>query len=243
MPMFAAMLPSRIILGPLLLLSLAGAVGMARAADNVVLVELFTSQGCSSCPPADKTLAELADREDVLALSLHVDYWNYLGWADTFAQEEHTERQAEYRDKLGSRVLFTPQIVVDGARSVPGFKRVMIKQAIGQAADARHPASIEIGSHDGMFHARISSEGGHGPCTIWVASYDDAATVEIERGENAGRSFTYRNVVDKLMKVGPWQPDGPESYPLPQPGPGEGIAVWLQEDRTGRVLATSFIEE
>jgi hypothetical protein len=238
--MFAAMPRSRFILGPLVLVSLAGAAG---AADNVVLVELFTSQGCSSCPPADKTLAELADRDDVLALALHVDYWNYLGWTDTFAQEEHTARQAAYRDKLGNRVLFTPQIVVDGTRSVAGFKRAMIKQAIAQAADTPHPASIEIGNDDGMLKARIASDGALGASTIWVAAYDSAATVQIDRGENAGRSFTYRNVVDKLMKVGPWHPDGPESYPLPQPGPGEGIAVWLQEDETGRILATSFFEE
>jgi hypothetical protein len=241
--MFAAMPQSRFILGPLLLVSFVGAAGAAGAADNVVLVELFTSQGCSSCPPADKTLAELADRDDVLALSLHVDYWNYLGWQDTFAQEEHTARQADYRDKLGSRVLFTPQVVVDGTRSVAGFKRSMIKQAIAQAAETPHPVRIEIGSDAGMLHARISSDGTHGPSTIWVASYDDAATVAIERGENAGRNFTYRNVVDKLMKVGPWHADGPESFPLPQPGPGEGIAVWLQDDRTGRILAASFFED
>ena len=230
------------ILRPLLLLSLAGAAGVAGAADNVVMVELFTSQGCSRSPPADKTVAELADREDVLALSFHVDYWNYLGWPDTFAREEHTARQADYRDKLGGRVLFTPQIVVDGSRSVPGYKRAMINSAIEQAAETPDLAVIDIGSDDGMLHARISSKGGHGPSTIWVASYDDAAAVTIERGENAGRSFTYRNVVDKLMKVGPWRPDGPESYPLPQPGPGGGIAVWLQEDRTGRILGASFFE-
>jgi hypothetical protein len=242
--MFPAMPRSCSFLAPLLLLSLAGGAGMARAADNVVLVELFTSQGCSSCPPADETLAQLADREDVLALSLHVDYWNYLGWPDTFAREEHTERQAAYRDRLGQKVLFTPQIIVDGTRSVPGFKRAMVKQAIAQAADAPQPVGIEIDSEDGMLHARISSDAAqHGPSTIWVASYEDAAEVEIERGENAGRSFTYRNVVEKLMKVGPWQPDGPDSFPLPQPGPGEGIAVWLQDDRTGRILAASFVEE
>ena len=240
MPMFAAMPPLQSLLAPLLLVSLAGT---ACAEDNVVLVELFTSQGCPNCPPADETIAELAERDDVLALSLHVDYWNYLGWKDTFAQAEHTARQAEYRDQLGTRVLFTPQVVVDGTRSVPGYKRDMIDAAIAKAEDSAHPASIEIGSTDGMLHARISSEGQHGPATIWVASYDCAATVEIERGENAGRKFTYGNVVEKLMKVGPWHASGTESFQLPQPRPGEGIAVWLQDDRTGRVLATSFVEE
>jgi hypothetical protein len=240
MPMFTRMPLSRFIIAPLLFVSFAGAAG---AGDNVVLVELFTSQGCSSCPPADKTLAELAERDDVLALSLHVDYWNYLGWQDTFAQAEHTARQAEYRDKLGNRVLFTPQIVVDGTRSVPGYKRSMIDAAIAQAAETPDPASIEIGSNDGMLHARIDADPMEGPCTIWVAAYDQSATVEIDRGENAGETFTYYNVVDKLMKVGPWQVDGPDRFPLPQPGLGEGIAVWLQDDRSGRILATSFVEE
>lgn len=240
MPMFAGMHPLCSMLAPLLFVSLAGAAG---AEDNVVMVELFTSQGCSSCPPADETLAELAGRKDVLALSLHVDYWNYLGWQDTFAQAEHTARQADYRDKLGNRVLFTPQIVVDGSRSVPGYKRAMIEAAIARAAESPDPASIEIGRNDGMFHARIASDGKHGPATIWVASYDQASTVEIERGENAGRTFTYRNVVEKLMKVGPWHVGGPQSFPLPQPGSGEGIAVWLQDDRSGQILAASYVEE
>jgi hypothetical protein len=237
--MFVRMPPLRSILAPLLVLALAGA---ASAADNVVLVELFTSQGCSSCPPADETLAELADRQEVLALSMHVDYWNYLGWEDTFAQTEHTARQTEYRNRLGGKVLFTPQMIIDGSRSVPGYKRAMIDAAIAQAAKTPHPADIDIVSDDSMLYARITSDGGHGPSTIWVASYEDAATVEIERGENAGRTFTYRNVVEKLMKVGPWNAGVPERFPLPQPGPGEGIAVWLQEDRTGRILAVDYVE-
>lgn len=216
--------------------------GTAVAQDNVVLVELFTSQGCSSCPPADETLTYLAQRKDVLALSLHVDYWDYLGWQDTFAHAEHTARQAEYRDRLGSRVLFTPQVVVGGTESVPGYKRSMIEGAIARAAESPQDASIEIQKEDGMLHAEISNKGAQRASTIWVAAYDRSATVEIERGENAGRTFTYRNVVDKLMKVGPWQVDGQHRFSLPQPGPGEGIAVWLQEDRTGRILAASYTE-
>jgi hypothetical protein len=240
MPMVAAMPPLRTMLAALLLFSHAGIAG---AEDNVVLVELFTSQGCSNCPPADKTLAELAERNDVLALSLHVDYWDYLGWQDTFAQAEHTARQADYRDKLGGRVLFTPQVVVDGFVSVPGYKRAAIESAIERAGKAGHLASIAIGRDDGMLHANILGQPDAGQGTIWVASYDCAATVDIERGENAGRTVTYHNVVEKLMMVGPWQPGAPASLPLPQPGPGEGIAVWLQDDLSGRILAASFVEE
>jgi hypothetical protein len=224
------------------LLPLASTASTASAGDNVVMVELFTSQGCSSCPPADRTLAELADRDDILPLALHVDYWDYLGWQDTFAQAEHTERQAEYRDKLGVRVLFTPQVVVDGFLSVPGYKRVAIEKAIERAARDGHPASIAIDSDDGMLRADITGAS-RGPCTIWVAAYDQSATVEIDRGENAGNTFVYHNVVDKLMKVGPWDGQSGTSFPLPQPGPGEGIAVWLQDDRSGRILAASYVED
>ena len=232
-------LPRTILLAALALPVIAAADG----ANNVVMVELFTSQGCSSCPPADEHLAKLADRDDVLALSMHVDYWDYLGWQDTFARAEHTLRQSEYRDRMGARVLFTPQIVVDGTNSVPGVRHDMVEAAIAAAAKAPQRAGIRLGEEDGMLRAEITGEPGSWPSTIWVASYDREATVEIEHGENAGRVFTYRNVVEKLMKVGPWDGDGPASLPLPQPSSGEGIAVWLQEDRSGRILAASFVED
>ncbi|HET7410550.1 MAG TPA: DUF1223 domain-containing protein [Paracoccaceae bacterium] len=236
---FMLLLPRTILLAALAL----PVAAMADGADNVVMVELFTSQGCSSCPPADEHLAKLAERDDVLALSMHVDYWDYLGWQDTFAQAEHTLRQAEYRDRMGARVLFTPQMIIDGARSVPGVKHDMVEAAIEAAAKAPHEAGISLDQQDGMLRAEITGEPGPWPSTIWVASYDREATVEIERGENAGRTFTYRNVVEKLMKVGPWDGDGPASLPLPQPAPGEGIAVWLQDERSGRILAASYIED
>lgn len=242
--------PIAILLSVLVIPSVAAAQVAAKASgapkaniiDNVPMVELFTSQGCSRCPPADRNLAELADRDDVLALALHVDYWDYLGWRDTFGQAEHTARQAEYRDKLGSRVLFTPQMIVEGAASVPGFRLDLIDAAIEKAERLRHPVSIDIRHDDGMLLADITGAQ-DGPSTIWVATYDQSATVAIERGENAGQTITYRNIVDKLMKVGPWHGAGSDSLPLPQPGPGEGIAVWLQDDHSGHILGASFIEE
>lgn len=232
-------LPRTILLASLFLPMVAAADG----ANNVVMVELFTSQGCSSCPPADEYLAELAEREGVLALSMHVDYWDYLGWQDTFAHAEHTLRQAVYRDRMGARVLFTPQMIVNGTRSVPGIRYEVIEATIDAAARVPHKAAIILGQQDGMLHAEIMGKAGTLPGTIWVASYDREATVEIERGENAGRIFTYRNVVEKLMKVGPWTGDGPVRLPLPQPAPGEGLAVWLQDEQSGSILAASYIEE
>ena len=233
------LLPRTILLAALIF----PAATVAAEDGQVIMVELFTSQGCASCPPADENLARLADREDVLALSLHVDYWDYLGWQDTFAQSEHTLRQAEYRDRMGGRVLFTPQVVVGGSTSIPGFRRDMLEAAIDAAEKVPQPAKIEIGRDSGMLNAEITGSAGRWPSTIWVASYDRTATVEIERGENAGRTITYRNVVEKMMKVGPWRGDEPARFPLPQPADGEGVAVWLQDDKTGRILAVNFVED
>lgn len=232
-------IPRLAILLAAMLLPVAAAAG---GANNVVLVELFTSQGCSSCPPADEHMASLAKRRDVLPLSMHVDYWDYLGWKDTFAQAEHTLRQAEYRDRLGGRVLFTPQVVVGGVTSVPGVRRDLVDAAVKDATKTKPAAAIRIDRENGMLEAAIDGAKVPRPSTIWVASYDQEATVQIERGENAGQTYTYHNVVEKLMRVGPWNGNGQAAFPLPQPAPGEGVAVWLQDDRSGRILAASFVE-
>lgn len=213
----------------------------ANADDNVVLVELFTSQGCSSCPPADKNLAALAERDDVIALSLHVTYWDYLGWRDTFGRDEHTKRQVAYRDAMGARVIYTPQVIVHGTTDVPGHRGEAIDRAIDAARTAPTAASLSIVNQGGMVKAVLTQAELSEKCTVWMASYSKSQTVQIKRGENAGRKITYHNVVTKLMRVGTW--DGsPEQVALPSPGEGEGIAVWLQDDRTGRVLAARFIE-
>ena len=230
-----------------LLLPILGALALAApmpalAGDNVIVVELFTSQGCSSCPPADKNLNVLAAREDVLALSMHVDYWDYLGWRDTFGSRENTQRQIAYRDAMGARVVYTPQVIVHGRYDVPGYKPAQIDAAIIKAAGQVPPASIVIDRTDGMLSATISPGRVPEHCTIWIASFDRSATVEIERGENAGRAITYSNVVEKIMRVGAWRGSEDRKISLPQPGEGEGVAIWLQDDRTGHILAASFVK-
>lgn len=214
----------------------------AQAGDNVVMVELFTSQGCSSCPPADRNLAALAARDDVLALSLHVDYWDYLGWRDTFGSPEHTRRQYAYRESLGARVVYTPQVIVHGTLDVPGYHPDRINDAIAEIASTPGETDIAINGSDGMMAAQITKMDNPRPCTIWIASYSQSATVEIRRGENAGKAITYHNVVDKLLRVGSWRGSEGAKIDLPQPGPGQGVAVWLQDDATGRIVAASFIE-
>ncbi len=213
----------------------------AHAADDVVMLELFTSQGCTSCPPADENLGKLANRDDVIALSMHVDYWDYLGWRDTFAKREHTQRQVAYRDAMGARVIYTPQMVVQGRFDVPGYRPDQIEEAIGTAYRLPRQANISIQRADGMLKAIVTSRGEMPECTIWVASYDRSATVEIGRGENAGRQITYYNVVDKLMRVGSRKSNAPQEVALPQPDPGTGVVIWLQDVETQQIISASFI--
>lgn len=214
----------------------------ALAGDNVVMVELFTSQGCSSCPPADRNLKALSTREDVLALSMHVDYWDYLGWRDTFGSADNTRRQYAYREAMGARVVYTPQVIVHGASDVPGYRPDLIEEAIARHMAGTAKASISIGGDQGMLKARLSAEEVDEDCTIWMASYTQQATVDIRRGENAGETITYHNVVDNLMRVGAWPGTPTADVSLPDPDNGEGVAIWLQDDKTGRILAASFIE-
>jgi len=213
----------------------------ARAEDEVVMVELFTSQGCSSCPPADRALAALTTVGGVLPLSLHVDYWDYLGWRDTFASTENTERQYVYRDRFGARVVYTPQMIIQGTRQAPGYRTAAIREAIAEIAAQPRSARIAIVERDGSLSAEITTAADAARSTIWMASYRQSATVMIRRGENAGRKMTYHNVVDKLMRVGPMPGGDSRRVALPLPSDGQGVAIWLQDETTGRILTASFV--
>ncbi len=229
------------LLAPLAGLALLVSAGMAPAQDRPVVVELYTSQGCSSCPPADRLLAKLAGREDVVALSLHVDYWDYLGWRDTFAQHQFTERQYAYRDQLGNNVVYTPQIIVHGREAVPASPGSI---AAAIRAQASGPAVIEVSirPENGMLKCRIEPGAETVTGTVWIAKYRLRETVEIARGENAGRTMTYRNVVNSLMRMGTWSGAQAEEVEMPHPEPGEGVAVWIQKGRAGPILAAAKVE-
>lgn len=206
-----------------------------------VLVELFTSQGCSACPPADAVLARLAERADVVALSLHVDYWDYLGWRDSFASPEMTARQYAYRGALGTRVVYTPQMVIEGRADVVGSRDEAVGAAVEAALAEPDAARIRIYSDGGMLKADLLPGAADGPSggTVWVARYERKATVEVARGENRGRALDYANVVESLERIGDWPGRDAEAVMLPQPGPGEGIAVWVQSAGTGPVIAAA----
>lgn len=213
----------------------------ARAGGPSVLVELYTSQGCSACPPADRLLAELAEREGVVALSLHVDYWDYLGWRDSFAQKRFTKRQYAYRDRMGLRMVYTPQMIVHGSAELQGTQPERVAALIAAARREGAGARVSIAPHEGMLVARLEPAGGKGG-VVWVAGYHDRGEVSIESGENAGRDFTYRNVVHSLTRLGHWDGTAPREIELPAPAPGGGVALWVQGEDLGPVRAVARYE-
>lgn len=204
-------------------------------APRPVLVELFTSQGCSSCPPADDAFALLADRPDVVALAFHVTYWDRLGWRDTFGDERFTERQRTYASWLGTGQVYTPQAVVAGEVHLVGSDS-RLEALVARVRERSMPTPIRIAA-DGQVLLPALAEPAE--ATLWAAAYDDSGTIRIERGENAGRTITYRNIVRELADLGAW--DGPEyTLRLPEPlanhGVG-GLVVVAQEPGLGTIRA------
>lgn len=217
------------------LLVLAGA-GMARAEGPRAVVELFTSAGCASCPAADAILAGLADTPDTLALSFHVDYWDYLGWKDTLASPESSARQSAYADVRGDRAIYTPQIVINGTVPVVGGDAAAVRAAIARAGTGLPvPVAIERGPEAITIHIGAAPPGlAEQTATIWIAVVESRHAVTPERGENAGRSILYRNVVRQIQPIGMWK--GQEmTIDLPVTDYGKaGCTVLLQVDRDGR---------
>lgn len=181
-------------------------LSMPALADDIVVVELFTSQGCSSCPPADRMLGELAGRDNIIALALHVDYWDYIGWADTFADPAFTQRQHDYGRAAGSTVVYTPQIVVDGQSHVIGTRSMEVADTISLHRDAPNPVSVRVaGGSDGwQVSADWVGDGQPPAMTVQLVTYSPSEDVEIAYGENAGLSTTYHNVVRSWQVVSEW---------------------------------------
>ncbi|MEM6439675.1 MAG: DUF1223 domain-containing protein [Pseudomonadota bacterium] len=234
-----------------LLCAAAGLAGpeRARAEDDraapLVVVELFTSQGCSACPPADALLGDLAERGDVLALSLHVDYWDYLGWRDVFAHPMFTKRQKAYREAAGARSIYTPQMIVHGASALVGSRRDDVLAEIAQAHAAPAPAQVELMREGDRIEVRVAPTGTAAPAAIaWYVTYRTPAPVVIKRGENAGRALIYRNVVDGWMKLGAWDGQGTIVWTPPAPAQEGGVAVILQAGQGyGPILAAARLQD
>lgn len=212
----------------------AGASGVA--AGPPVVVELYTSQGCSSCPPADAYLAELAGRADVIALSLHVDYWDYLGWRDALAAPEHARRQKHLAKLRGERMIYTPQMVVDGAAAVVGSDRAAVETAVADAMARRDVVEVRLEPDGEMLRAQARAAAPVDAEVVYMI-YDHPQDVTIERGENEGASVAYVNTVRALMPLGRWRGESAD-WLLPAPPDARGAALIVQ-DANGLVLGAA----
>jgi hypothetical protein len=185
------------------------AIGRPAHADPRAVVELFTSQGCSSCPAADKVLGELARDPNVIALSLPIDYWDYLGWKDTLADSRFTARQKAYSKMRGDRDVYTPQVVVNGHAQVIGSDRAKIDGAIDTTKKTDGVMSVPVSMTLSGKQINVSIEASNkGPAAkhgeVWICSVSKSVPIKIGKGENRGKEITYYNVVRNLLKVGDW---------------------------------------
>lgn len=194
-----------------------------------IVLELFTSQSCSSCPPADALLTDLGRRPDVLALSLHVTYWDRLGWRDRFSLREATERQRRYARLFGGDSIYTPQLVVQGRRHVVGSDRRAVLAAIAAAEPTTVPLTLTRQAE----RLRLTVGAGTGAATLVLLGFDTRHVTPIGGGENGGRTLTQTQVVRAVGRVGEWT-GAPLTLELPRPE-GERAAVLLQGD-DGRML-------
>src|SRR5450755_1715920 len=179
----------------------------ALAGEPRAVIELFTSQGCSSCPAADKVIGELAHDPSLLTMSLAVDYWDYLGWKDTLALRDHTERQRAYANARGDRDIFTPQVVVNGIVHVLGSDKAAIEKAIAQTGAGTAPLNlpVTVAVADGKVTVNVADAlGDRNSGEVWLCPITGKAPVAVGRGENSGQTLTYTNVVRRWVKLGEW---------------------------------------
>jgi hypothetical protein len=237
------------------LLSLIGttiifAVLPSAKADPRAVIELFTSQGCSSCPAADKLLAELQADPSLIPLSLPIDYWDYLGWKDTLAIPGHTLRQRAYSQARGDREIYTPQVVVNGVAQAVGSDRAGIENAVAQshnnASSLSVPLRVTIADErvSVTLPARGGTEAGGGE--VWLCALSGSVSVGIGRGENRGRTITYTNVVRRWIKLGSWSGKS-ENFTVPIDAIKfdgvDAVAVILQSgsfEKPGTIMGASL---
>ncbi|MFN3847256.1 MAG: DUF1223 domain-containing protein [Paracoccaceae bacterium] len=219
-----------------------GVSGAVWAQTQPVVVELFTSQGCSSCPPADAFMAELAKSSDVIALSLHVDYWDYIGWKDTFADPLFTKRQKAYAKAVSSRMIYTPQMIVGGLDRVEGNDPIQVAEAIRRHQGQVSPVRLTVSRSGDSITIRVEADPPlTKPARIQLVRYQPEAMVAIGRGENAGRDVTYTNIVTDWQSVADWTGRTPMDLTAQAPG-REPVVVIVQSDGPAEVLAAAELK-
>jgi hypothetical protein len=218
----------------------------AGPAKRPVIVELYTSQGCASCVPADALLAKLTKRPDVIPMSLSVTYWDMLGWKDTLASETYTRRQKAYAEAMGHSAVYTPQIIVDGVTDVVGSREMAVEAAIDAHAADWDNVSVSLRETQQELQIAIGGTSEHvkTPATVWMFHLKNAATVAIGGGENDGRTMTYHNVVGDLKAVGQWKGE-PLSIDLPRSAmeglPHDNVVVVVQSGGYGKVVGAAVL--
>lgn len=222
-------------------LLLGGAMARAEtpaAAQPKAVIELFTSQGCSSCPPADALFVELSKNPDLIALTLPVTYWDYLGWKDTLGKDAFAKRQKLYSKARGDGQLYTPQAVINGGSHLVGSDKADIERALKQAGAKAFAVKVALEEEGGTLRIRLTpSGGGEATAGVWVMPTTRMATVPIARGENQGKTVSYANVVRALVRVGDWNgADAVVTAPLAatQAAEADGYVVIVQAEQPSR---------
>ena len=222
--------------------------GPASAEETRTVVELFTSQGCYSCPPAERFLGELAQREDVIALEFHVDYWDDLvygragKWKDVFSKPAHTARQRAYNIAIRRKgAVYTPQIVIDGRFEVVGSHRRATFKAIRKAAaDRRHRLDVTISTRPGGGLSVAVDGAAPNQARIWLVHFKQAETTEVSAGENKGKTLSSRHIVTDLRAIGRWQGRATKvNLPSLTLSPNQGCAVIVQNAKPGPILGSA----
>jgi hypothetical protein len=212
------------------------ATGAAQAGDSAhpTVVELFQSQGCSSCPPANANVMALSGRPDVLTLSLGVTYWDYLGWKDTFASPQYTDRQRDYARAFHRKDVFTPEVVVNGREDVVGTDRAELEALIKRSARTSEPDVTLAPDAVTVGAGRAQS------AQVWLVRYDpNIVQIPVTRGENSGVTLPHRNVVHELVRLGDWNGKS-ASYTIPSsPHKEWRLAVLLQQGPGGPIIAAA----
>lgn len=213
------------------------------------VVELFTSQGCNSCPPADAILSEMAQKGDVIALSYHVTYWDYLGWRDTLGNKDNTDRQYGYMRTMGSGSVYTPQMVINGRVHVNGSNRAAIDESLAETGSKSLPVGVNVSqTADTIVIETEASQKPVGKALMVLVYYEPPREIEVGRGENSGRKLTYWNAVTGVQTLGMWHGKG-ERYELPanEVAKKGGCAVLLQkvgkDGGPGEILGAAVVRK